>query len=67
MVNNGKIKRLVAKSETAAVEVKRARSGVTTDFWPSYSAFANTDGGTSVAKLIWEELKESLSLNAKGA
>ena len=39
------IKRLVAKSENAAVEFKRARGGVPADFWPSYSSFANTDGG----------------------
>lgn len=42
------IKRLVAKSENAAVEFKRARGGVPADFWPSYSAFANTDGGTVI-------------------
>nr|MBO6295743.1 ATP-binding protein [Schwartzia sp. (in: firmicutes)] len=39
------IKKLVAKRENAAVEFKRARGGVPADFWPSYSAFANTDGG----------------------
>ena len=39
------IKKLVAKSENAAVEFKRAKGGVPADFWPSYSAFANTDGG----------------------
>ncbi len=39
------IKSLVAKSENAAVEFKRARGGVPADFWPSYSSFANTDGG----------------------
>ena len=60
------IKKLVAKSENAAVEFKRAkgvtaaqaglairasqaeakaRPSVPADFWPSYSAFANTDGG----------------------
>ena len=39
------IKKLVAKSENAAVEFKRARGGVPTDFWLSYSSFANTDGG----------------------
>ena len=42
------IKKLVAKSENAAVEFKRARGGVPADFWPSYSAFANTDGGTII-------------------
>ena len=48
MTNRTEIKRLVSKSETAAVEFKRARGGVPADFWPSYSAFANTDGGTIV-------------------
>ena len=63
------IKKLVAKSENAAVEFKRARGvtaaqaglairasqaeakarpSVPADFWPSYSAFANTDGGTII-------------------
>lgn len=42
------IKKLVAMSENAAVEFKRARGGVLADFWPSYSAFANTDGGTVI-------------------
>lgn len=42
------IKKLVAKSENDAVEFKRARGGVPADFWPSYSAFANTDGGTVI-------------------
>ena len=44
-MNSEEIKRLVAKSENAAVEFKRARGGVPADFWPSYSAFSNTDGG----------------------
>ena len=42
------IKKLVAKSENAAVEFKLAKGGVPADFWPSYSAFANTDGGTII-------------------
>ncbi len=46
-MNSEEVKRLVSRSEeTAAVEFKRARGGVPADFWPSYSAFANTDGGT---------------------
>ncbi len=44
------IKKLVTKSESAAVEFKRARGGVPADFWPSYSAFANTDGGTIILR-----------------
>ena len=42
------IKKLVAKSENAALEFKRARGGVPADFWPSYSSFANTDGGVII-------------------
>ena len=63
------IKKLVAKSENAAVEFKRAKGitaaqaglanrasqaerkrvpSVPADFWPSYSAFVNTDGGTII-------------------
>ena len=42
------IKNLIASGESAAVEFKRARGGVPADFWPSYSAFANTDGGTII-------------------
>jgi len=42
------IKRLVAKSENDAVEFKRARGDVPADFWPSYSSFANTDGGVII-------------------
>ena len=42
------IKRLVAKSENVAVEFKWARGGVPADFWPSYSSFANTDGGVII-------------------
>ena len=38
------LKRLVARSENAAVEFKWARGSVPADFWPSYSSFANTDG-----------------------
>lgn len=42
------IRNLIAKGENAAVEFKRAKGGVPADFWPSYCAFANTDGGTIV-------------------
>ena len=47
-MDSEEIKRLVAKSENAAVEFKRARGGVPADFWPSYSSFANTDGGVII-------------------
>lgn len=51
------IKRLVAKSENAAVEFKRARGGVPADFWPSYSSFANTDGGVIILGVREEDGK----------
>ena len=47
-MNNEEIKNLITKSENAAVEFKRARGGVPADFWPSYSSFANTDGGVII-------------------
>ena len=43
-----KRKELVTKSENAAIEFKRAKGDVPADFWPSYSAFANTDGGSII-------------------
>ena len=42
------VKRLVYCGETCQVEFKRAHGGVPADFWPSYSAFANTEGGVIV-------------------
>ena len=54
------IKRLVAKSENAAVEFKRARGGVPADFWPSYSSFANTDGGVIILGVREKEVKREI-------
>ena len=42
------LKRLIKTGENGVVEFKRGRGGVPGDFWPSYSAFANTDGGVIV-------------------
>lgn len=42
------LKKLIKTGENGEVEFKRGRGGVPGDFWPSYSAFANTDGGVIV-------------------
>ena len=42
------LKKLIETGENGVVEFKRGRGGVPGDFWPSYSAFANTDGGVIV-------------------
>lgn len=39
---------LHSQRENDVVEFKRARGGIPADFWPSYSSFANTDGGVIV-------------------
>lgn len=42
------LKKLIKTGENGEVEFKRGHGGVPGDFWPSYSAFANTDGGVIV-------------------
>ena len=42
------LRKLIKTGENGVVEFKRGRGGVPGDFWPSYSAFANTDGGVIV-------------------
>ena len=48
MLTQDDIKRMLAKSETDAVEFKLAKGSVPASFWESYSAFANTDGGVII-------------------
>ena len=59
-MNSREIKRLVSKSETATVEFKRAKGGVPADFWPSYSSFANTDGGVIILGVREEDGKREI-------
>lgn len=47
-MNSEDIRNRILTGENAVVECKRARGGVPADFWPSYSAFSNTDGGIIV-------------------
>ena len=43
-----KIDALVSLGESAEVEFKSAKGGFPGSFWESYSAYANTNGGTIV-------------------
>lgn len=47
-MTSAELKKLIKTGENSVVEFKRGRGGVPGDFWPSYSAFANTDGGVIV-------------------
>ena len=47
-MTRGELKKLIADGETVHLECKLAENATPADFWPSYSAFANTDGGTII-------------------
>ena len=60
MLTKDDIKRLLAESETDAVEFKKAKGGVPASFWESYSAFANTDGGIIVLGVAENDGKRTI-------
>jgi len=60
MLTKDDIKRLLAESETDAVEFKKAKGGVPASFWESYSAFANTDGGVVVLGVAESDGKRTI-------
>ena len=60
MMKPEEIEKLVVKGENAAVEFKRARGGVPPDFWPSYSSFANTDGGIIILGVREKDSKREI-------
>ena len=51
------IDQLLANGERVTLECKRARKDVPHSLWETYSAFANTDGGTILLG-VDEDLKE---------
>ena len=67
-----KLYALVQKGESAEVEFKSARGGFPGSFWESYSAFANTNGGTIIlgvqekdGKFLFDGLSEETAFKYK--
>ena len=48
---------LLANGERVTLECKRAQSNLPGSLWDTYSAFANTDGGTILLG-VYEDTKE---------
>ena len=59
-MNDIAIMDLITTGENAVVEFKRARGGIPADFWQSYSAFANTDGGTIILGIREQDGKREI-------
>lgn len=55
MNSQNSIQALIDKGETATLECKKARREIPANLWESYSAFANTDGGTILLGVQEEE------------
>lgn len=67
-----KLYALVQKGESSEVEFKSARGGFPGSFWESYSAFANTNGGTIILgvqekgkKFLLDGLSEDIAYKYK--
>lgn len=67
-----KLYALVQKGESSEVEFKSARGGFPGSFWESYSAFANTNGGTIILAYkkkakssYWIDYRRILPINTK--
>ena len=57
MASSINIETLLASGERINLECKKAQSNVPVDVWKTYSAFANTYGGTILLGIV-EHLKE---------
>lgn len=67
-----KLYALVQKGESSEVEFKSARGGFPGSFWESYSAFANTNGGTIILgvqekgkRFLLDRLSENIAYKYK--
>ena len=57
-MNQNDVKKLLQKGERLTLEAKLAKTDVPKSVWESYSAFANTMGGTILLG-VFENMKEN--------